>query len=141
MSSVEVRLASGWEPSTAEEAKDSMETLLAEIDEIKLSLGNRDVNDKAGNRLSSEDYWEWKQRQRMNLSRKTSSYRWLKGWLREHMKLMALRSVGLDDDADCGDLLHTLYNFTRESILDNGIEISDDDWNLLDAIRLHLQLA
>jgi DNA-binding transcriptional MerR regulator len=70
------------ELSSTKEARALKSNLLIEIENIKAQLGDRDKRNANGSRMSSEEYWAWKNRCQKALAAKLSQVREINAYLK-----------------------------------------------------------
>jgi hypothetical protein len=72
------------EPTSIQEAQARLAAVAVERKELQTQLGNRNRTDPSGRRLSSQEYWTWRQKAAAALAAKEAEQAVLKLWLEQH---------------------------------------------------------
>jgi hypothetical protein len=69
---------------SVEQAEKRRESLASQVQDLQAQLGDKQKTDQHGRRMSSKDYWAWRQAAQQSINAKLSEIRAIKAWLRAH---------------------------------------------------------
>jgi hypothetical protein len=129
------------EPHTIAEATERRLASIACAQRIQEQLGNRNAMTVDGVRLSSREYWEWRNRAAAALRHETAELRRLNAWLKAQRTTVARCLVGgvlagLDLD-DPTELLTAACGLIKRLARD-GVPLDADEQAIVDAMDRYL---
>ena len=128
------------EPATFQEAEERMRRLYEDAALIEAQLGNKFKLDENGEKLSTREYYQWREKAKFAWSAKRAEYKALKEWIAEKGKELTQKTKEQNHYlyARRSDLLRNA-NQIIQSALRWGYEPNAEEQGIIDAIRIELQ--
>jgi hypothetical protein len=118
-------------PKNMEEAQKRVASLTDEILQLRTQLDGRHVsNPITGERLTTEEYFAWKERTRIILASKTTELRYLKAWVKRQERASAAMSGAPAKREPAFQLLWRCAELFRR-LTEEGVEFTPDERKLL----------
>ena len=127
-------------PASLEEGERRRLELVDRLSEVNIQLGDRNKMTIDGRRVTSDEYWGWRQRAVIAKRYAEAELQHLKSWMKEQRRARTAdqaRSLDIDPTSPESLLLAAANVFQR--LRSDGVEVDPEEVAVFDAIKDYLQ--
>jgi hypothetical protein len=128
-------IAPWQEPKTIEEARARYDEHVQRLQEVQAQLADRDRLNENGERMSSEEYWQWRSKAHRAFTFLSNEVRRLKMWIKAHhtrlnRHLNDHQLAGMDLTTDEGLVLALTAVIKR--LASDGVDLDPEEQEIVD---------